>query len=73
MDNFDDSIHEWFLLDASCIPFGQVPSGSFFRLATMPGKRFQKTAVAGVALTEDSKMVLLKEDAPCVVLSGEAK
>ena len=56
-------------LNESHIPFGQVPSGSFFRLTTIPGRIFQKTAVRNAAVTEDFKVVLIRDAAPCVVLS----
>ena len=48
------------------IPFGQVPQGSFFRVAQIPESRWQKVA-HGISVTDDYKMIRFKEDAPCIL------
>lgn len=49
----------------SPIPFEEVKAGSFFRIAELPDRKFQKTRICAVA--EDFKMVLFKPDVLCIV------
>ena len=56
-------------LNESCIPYGQVPRGAFFRLARLPEKLLQKTRVQSVAINEQGQMALLNPAEPCILES----
>lgn len=59
------------ILMESCVPCGQVPSGSFFRCVEAPQKKLQMSRIPCVALTDDYQMVVLKPDVPCVIESED--
>ena len=57
-------------VNRTTIPFGQVPSGAFFWVHGHEDRLLMKGGrERPVAIDDDWKMVLLKDDAPCVIKS----
>lgn len=58
------------MLNKTVIPFGQVPQGAFFWVHGHEGRLLQKTGrEQPVATDDDWNVILLKDDAPCVIKS----
>ena len=57
-------------LNRTVIPFRQVPSGAFFWIPGHENRLLQKTGIEQpVATDDDWNMILLKDDAPCIIKS----